>query len=289
MTSLTLNDKIGNSSLLPSDTVLWANLDTGATFTYLPEAMTGALYAAAGVLNDASTYNASAVSCNLSTADANFTFGFEGPNGQQISVSVRELVTPIPPETGSFNFAGGTPACIFGVYTSESKGLGQGAILGDSLLRSAYAVFDLESHQIALAQARNDQDQGSDGQDDSTVKPITRGKDGIPGVAAQISALPYPQSYIDAYKAAQSSLEAPAGAGALTAAFAGPPVPAVVGDVRLMALPPTASFTAEAAVTPTPAPDSGQPGSEGTSKGVMDVRITAGVLYMAFIMAAAAM
>ena len=41
--------------------------------------------------------------------------------------------------------------CVFGILPVSDIG-GSTAVIGDSVLRSAYVVYDLQSHQIALAQ-----------------------------------------------------------------------------------------------------------------------------------------
>ncbi|KAL8723608.1 MAG: hypothetical protein Q9225_000150 [Loekoesia sp. 1 TL-2023] len=287
MTSLTLNKRSGNSSILPRDTVAWAALDTGATFSFLPRSMVDPIYAVAGVLFDESTQGWPLISCNLSTADANFTFGFGGVDGPQISVPIGELVSPW---TNNITFQDGTPACAFGIIVGDFPYV----LLGDTFLRSAYAIFDLENNQIALAQSHNDLANPLN----KTITPITKGKDGIPGVVSRLPAIPWPQSYIQSYNAHDASATAATASGipTLTSSTSASPI----ANVRVSELPPTASITAEGATGPTPTSNSSTPGPNGglpqstivpgdTNAGVMDVRISVGVLCFGFTMAAAAM
>ncbi|CAO1598917.1 hypothetical protein XANCAGTX0491_002669 [Xanthoria calcicola] len=321
MTSLTLNTNNGASALVASGSVLYAHLDTGSTTTFLPRAMAEAIHSAAGVLNNNATSNRPYVSCNMSTAAATFTFGFGGPLGPQISVSMADFVHPF---ANNITFGDGTPACYFDLESSDYPF----AVLGDSFLRSAYAIFDLENRQIALAQSNIDVNSNrssnstllssTTNNDTSSssisISPITRGRNGIPGLDRILPVLPYPQTYIEQYNQNISRLATyvPAAISPLTA----------TANIRVSELPPTASFTAEgpanlgtagtALATPTAARGNGSapgvgvptplfPGPTGeagpqngtvpasSSHGVMDVRITTGVLCLGFTFGAAAM
>ncbi|KAL8843706.1 MAG: hypothetical protein Q9176_001914 [Flavoplaca citrina] len=304
MTSLTLNTDSGASALISPETVLYAHLDSGSSTNWLPSSMAEAVYSAAGVMRDASTQNRPYVACNMSTAAATFTFGFGGPLGPQISVSMADLVYPF---TNNITFGDGTPACYFDLESTQKPY----AILGVSFLRSAYAVFDLENRQIALAQANIDGKTNitASSNSSSSISQITRGSNGIPGVGLILPALPYPETYISEYSA---NFTRP------MADF----TPATKTDnIRVSNLPPTASFTAEgpanlgtagtALATPTPASDgngsapgvgvptpilpgpTGEAGAgNGTvpeSEGVMDVRISMAVVCAGLTLGVAAM
>ncbi|KAL8910097.1 MAG: hypothetical protein Q9171_004589 [Xanthocarpia ochracea] len=295
MTSLVLNSNNGASALIPPETVLYASVDSGSTSTFLPRSIAQAVYSAAGVLSDNATVNRPFVSCNMSTAAATFTFGLGGPLGPQISVSMADLVAPF---ANNLTFGDGTPACYFSIESWESPYV----ILGDSFLRSAYAVFDLENRQIALAQSNVDPTTANR----LNISQITRGTNGIPGVEMILPALPYPQPYVEQY-----NKFVPAMATYVPSAVL--PVTALpTANYRVSKLPPTASFTAEgpanlgsagtALATPTapsgngsapgvgippivPAPtgEAGAlPGNEivPSNAGVMDVRIATGVLCL---------
>lgn len=88
--------------------------------------------------------------------------------------------------------ADGSRACLFGLSPS-----GNGVnVLGDTFLRSAYVVYDINNNQISMAQSNFDP-KGSD------VIEIGSGKDAVPGatpvpdpVAAK-SGLPYYQEKDD--------------------------------------------------------------------------------------------
>ncbi|KAL8773451.1 MAG: hypothetical protein Q9209_001554 [Squamulea sp. 1 TL-2023] len=105
----------------------------------------------------------------MSTAAATFTFRLGGPLGTQISVSMTDFVAPF---ANNLTFGNSTTACYFDLESCENPN----AILGDSFLRSAYAVFDLEDRQIALAQSNIDANTTVA----ANISQITRGKNGIP-------------------------------------------------------------------------------------------------------------
>ncbi|KAL8925064.1 MAG: hypothetical protein Q9208_003748 [Pyrenodesmia sp. 3 TL-2023] len=240
---MTLSDKAGKFSILPPDSVIYTLLTTGLQNCHLPKDIARAVHAAAGVLRDDSTGNVPFVPCNLSTADTTFTFGFGGNKGPAVKVPIKELVYP---QEDNITFADGSPACEFAIDANDD----QMAILGDPFLRSAYAVFDLENNQIALAQSRNSKDpverlQGSN------IKPIANGTAGIPGVASRLSSIPYPQSYIDEYSAYASSASVITASGTsmedkppTTTPTPTPGVTYPAQNSRLAQLPPKALFTA---------------------------------------------
>jgi hypothetical protein len=136
-----------------------AILDSGTTLTYLPGLLVETLYKDLNVVSDEYT-GISYVAC--STRDNNpkmtFNFGFGGTSGINIAVPVNEMIFDL---TGLFSTNGiipsidgidGTP-CAFGIYDGDAGGSSGGPyILGDTFLRSAYVVYDLQNNLIALAQ-----------------------------------------------------------------------------------------------------------------------------------------
>jgi hypothetical protein len=92
-----------------------------------------------------------------------------GPGGPQISVPMSEMVVD-----AGITFSDGSKACYLGIDAVDES-LGGSIILGDTFLRSAYVVYDLENQVIALAQAKFNVT-------DSSVVPIPSGT-GLPGVS----------------------------------------------------------------------------------------------------------
>ncbi|KAI9762171.1 MAG: hypothetical protein M1840_001466 [Geoglossum simile] len=116
-------------------------LDSGTSLSYLPDQITLSIFKTFGVYYDPST-EVAFVPCSLASNTSTLDFIF---SGAKISVPMNELV--ISPGKGFNGTFGGDPACIFGIGKSGSVN-----VLGDTFLRSAYVVYDLENHQISLAQ-----------------------------------------------------------------------------------------------------------------------------------------
>ncbi|KAG9253915.1 candidapepsin-4 precursor [Emericellopsis atlantica] len=116
-------------------------LDSGTSFTYLPKSMVAAIYDAVGAEYSA-TEGAAFVPCSLADQQANMTFYFDSP--AQIDVAMSELVL----DAGNSIGGGQADVCLFGIVPSSGLSL-----LGDTFLRSAYAVFDLDNNEISLAQS----------------------------------------------------------------------------------------------------------------------------------------
>ncbi|KAL8729129.1 MAG: hypothetical protein Q9166_004960 [cf. Caloplaca sp. 2 TL-2023] len=302
LTSLTLNDNAGASPLVPSnDTVHYSILDTGATTTYLPSIASSIIFSAAGVLNDAATYNRSFVRCNLSTASATFTFGFSGSSGPQISVSMSDLVIPFQ---NNLTFADGAPACSFGIESWSNPW----TMLRDTFICSAYAVVDLDNKQIALAQSNIEPNSSSQ----ANITAITRGRNGILGIESSVPMFDWPRAYAEEY----NRLMLQQARAAVANSISNTTVAAIVtptANIRTSELPPQASFTAEgpanlrsmgtALPTPTaangngsapgvgvppviPRPTGGAPQQVNvtvpSSEGIMDVRITGAAVCLGF-------
>lgn len=99
----------------------------------LPEAYTSELGKRLnGTLN---SYGYWAVSCDLQDVDDKIVFDF---SGAKIKVPVSDLV--VESESGS--------SCFLNIRTDEMF-----PSLGDSFLRNAYVVYDMEDYEVALAQA----------------------------------------------------------------------------------------------------------------------------------------
>lgn len=183
MTSLTFEDVSGSSDRLPKDTMFRVLLDTGSTLTMLPQPVAEAMYRSAYVI-----FIGGLPFVRCTNVGTNFTFGFGGPDGAKITVPISEFMIPALSGEG-FEITDGIPACRFGVGISGSPTDG---ILGDTFLRSAYAVFDLDNRQIALAQSNDIADVSAPPQ----IREITNGAGGIPGVSKTATMIPWPSSFL---------------------------------------------------------------------------------------------
>jgi len=155
-------------------------LDSGSSLTYLPDNTASALFKMFGAKYDTKS-EAAYVPCSLANNRSTLDFVFTKPT---IRVPLNELVIdPGPRSDGSrLTFLDGTDACIFGI-----SGSGRSTnVLGDTFLRSAYVVYDLENHEISLAQTNFNSTKDS-------IKEITTGPNAVPdasGVPSVSNAVP---------------------------------------------------------------------------------------------------
>jgi hypothetical protein len=191
-----------NGTKVPvSSTLAGAILDSGTTLSYLPDDIASPLFKQLGVYTDVATSGYSMINCDYlnSEPDLVVTFGFG--NGQAsggdtftISVPVTELVLDLL--SGYGQLTAGAPfdnVCLFGIQSSGGSFGGSGGgtndsasgditLLGDTFLRAAYVVYDLDHHQIGMAQAN------LNATGDSNITELTSAGSGLPsvtGVSAQ--------------------------------------------------------------------------------------------------------
>ncbi|KIW88845.1 uncharacterized protein Z519_10329 [Cladophialophora bantiana CBS 173.52] len=128
-----------------------AILDSGTTDTLLPDNIANDIFNGVGVVTDPQFGNV--VRCNLANDDLTFSFQFGGKGGPVVNVSLSEFVTPLITTDGSQpTFENGDLACSFAIDAAGSDPI----LFGDSFLRSAYVVYDLENNQIGIAQTNFD-------------------------------------------------------------------------------------------------------------------------------------
>lgn len=158
LTSLSLDAPDGVFVPLAENTVVPAMLDSGSALTYLPDYIAQKIYDTFDVTVHRTSPGDSAlplVACSIVTTKAglNVTFGFGGPGDLRISVPISELVIHYE-ELGVL--ADGSEACFFGIVSNAMYSQFDSSIatLGDTFLRSAYVVYDLERKLIGLAQSR---------------------------------------------------------------------------------------------------------------------------------------
>ncbi|TAQ90393.1 hypothetical protein B7494_g1229 [Chlorociboria aeruginascens] len=141
-------------------------LDTGSSLTYLPDAMTEAIYKQVSAEYD-STSGAAYVPCSLAKNATTLDFTFSTPT---ISVTMQELVIPVYSNNGKqLEFADGVTACLFGIAPAGDST----SVLGDTFIRSAYLVYDLDNNEISMAQTDFNAT-------DSNVQEITTGTAAVP-------------------------------------------------------------------------------------------------------------
>ena len=119
-------------------------LDSGTTYTYVPTSVYQSLASEIGVQYVSGT---SVVACSLRDYDGTVDLDF---SGFQINVPFNELVVDAFDVNGDpISFDDGEQLCFFGIFPETSS---DGTyVLGDTFLRSAYVVYDLDNAEISLA------------------------------------------------------------------------------------------------------------------------------------------
>lgn len=157
----------GNKTSLFSGSDVPVLLDSGTSLMYLPDEVADAIFTQLGATYDSSEELAT-VDCSLADQNGTVDFGF---SGLSISVAYRELVIVE-------GVSRGQEVCILGVALAGDST----CILGDTFLRSAYVVYDLDNNEISLAQT--DFNATS-----SNVQEIKAGASGVPGATAVANAV----------------------------------------------------------------------------------------------------
>ena len=148
--------------------------DSGTTFTILPSEIAQRIFSyvhATEIPQDPWVL----VPCNLKRKKVNIDFQFGGWNGPSISVPVHELIGRHHVKHARHHK---DHRCSFGIIGLDINL----ALLGDTFLRSAYLVYDLERKLIAMAQSKNT--------DDSHIQEIVA--DTIPGMSTVLDPFPTP-------------------------------------------------------------------------------------------------
>ncbi|KAI5863095.1 acid protease [Durotheca rogersii] len=144
---ITLTSLVLGNITITDNRALAVLLDTGSSLTYLPDDVVERIYQEVGAQYDSSA-GAAYVPCALEDRTDTLDFDFGGP---RIAVEMNELVLDLITASGRRpTFANGVSACLFGIAPA---GTGTN-VLGDTFLRSAYAVYDLDRNEISIAQTR---------------------------------------------------------------------------------------------------------------------------------------
>jgi hypothetical protein len=169
LTSVSLGD-----TTIAKDQAVAVLLDSGSSLTYLPNAMTEAIYQAVGAQYDPSQ-GAAFVPCSLAQNTTTLDYTFSSPT---IKVAMSELVIDFGSSDGQqLTFSDGSDACLFGIAPAGSST----SVLGDTFIRSAYLVYDLDNNEISIAQT-------SFNATSSNVIEIASGSSGVPSATAVVSA-----------------------------------------------------------------------------------------------------
>lgn len=150
-TSLTLSNSTTSICISPSNFSEQTLLDSGTSLSIIPTDMYNSLAEYFGAYVD-NTTGLQLVNCDL--GQGSLDFGFGGSSSPLVSVPFSELAFPAYYQNTStpqpVMLSDGTQACSFGLLPAEGLGF---YVLGDTFLRSAYVVFDLDDHVIGIAQS----------------------------------------------------------------------------------------------------------------------------------------
>jgi hypothetical protein len=153
-TSFSITSPSGSDTLTPPGFAQPVILDSGTTLTYFPDDLAHAVYNEVGAIYS-SEVKAAVCSCGIANAQGSLNFQFAGANGPTIKVPISEMVYPIILNNGSqANFINGDPACLFGIEPASALGSSPALLFGDTLLRSAYVVYDLVNGRVGIAQTK---------------------------------------------------------------------------------------------------------------------------------------
>ncbi|KAL7800006.1 aspartic peptidase domain-containing protein [Trichoderma ceciliae] len=138
-----------------------AILDSGSTISLLPDAVVQSIWKHFKVLNIQGIPIPFIDCAQANSKDVTFSFQF---TNKTIRVPIDEMVINnlasvqddllMDPTLGDL-FKGWTGVCTFGIGSTTNYGITSSSfvLLGDTFLRSAYVVYDLQNKQIGIAQA----------------------------------------------------------------------------------------------------------------------------------------
>ena len=158
-----------------------AILDSGTSDLLLPDEIANQVFNGLGVITDVNYGNL--IKCSVLNDAGTFSFTFGGQGGPTINVSLSEFGFPLANQDGTpAQFSDGSFACQLGIQAA-----GQDPILfGDTFLRAAYVVYDLQANSIALAQTNFNAT-------DSNIQAFPS-SGGIPGASTTVSAVTVTQT-----------------------------------------------------------------------------------------------
>jgi hypothetical protein len=150
-----------------------AILDSGTSLTFLPDDIANAINGGVGVEN--SDEWGAIVPCDVGNTQGIFKFRFGNANGPVISAKISQFVIPFPSGQQPPKFDSGSAACQWGILPAGDDP----NTLGDTFLRSAYVVYNIDGNTVAMAETNFNVK-------NSNIKQITA-SDSIPGASSTAS------------------------------------------------------------------------------------------------------
>ncbi len=150
MTGLSIGPKGDLESLTTSEFAIAALLDSGTTLTYLPDALVAVLVKKFGAYADVEDSGSIWLDCSIVTnyPDYVLAYQFGGPKGPTINVPLKEVIFDIPASYQKYFNLPWKETCYLGILPS---GQDTHYLLGDSFLRSAYVVYDIDNDELSIA------------------------------------------------------------------------------------------------------------------------------------------
>ena len=181
LSSVAVVDAAGKDAFSQDNLALPVILDSGTTITYLPDNIVNPIISGVGAIDYPEL--GLILPCSIRTSPAKFRFTFGGSNGAVIEVPLEEFITDIYDDAGNpltFHDGAGT-VCGFGLESSENGPI----LFGDTFLRSAYVVYDLNNNVIAMAQTNFN----------ATSSNVVEISDDIPNVKATATGVAVTETY----------------------------------------------------------------------------------------------
>lgn len=185
LSSVGVTDHSGSTVLTTPNMPNIVILDSGTAFTIIPQDLLDEIVSYFGAVNDP-TYSY-IVRCDLNGMGGTLDYQFAGPTGPVISVPFSELAVPLVDFQGDnpvpITDDAGHPICELGLSSPSTPD--EPLLFGDTFLRSAYVVYDLDSLQIGIAQTLFNVT-------DSNIQAITASANGqsLPGNVASVLSTP---------------------------------------------------------------------------------------------------
>ncbi|QKX54358.1 uncharacterized protein TRUGW13939_01444 [Talaromyces rugulosus] len=128
-----------------------AVLDSGTSLTVLPEPIVASIFQ--DLNGTYVTQNPGFIPCSLINEDIRLNFTFSTAS---VSVRIKEMMTSTRPGA---TMKDGTQGCALGIVPTS----GHSSVLGDTFLRSAYVVYDMDNNEISLANTNFNASSSGDG------------------------------------------------------------------------------------------------------------------------------
>jgi hypothetical protein len=159
---------VGSSSLYPLSVLL----DSGSSYMSLPSSMVTSIASAMGASYSSTLGGYILSNCDQQYSSGTLDFFF---SGFEIKVPYSEfIVNPTATDGSFFKYNNGENVCMIGAIAGSSQ---QTAVLGDTFLRSAYVVYDLDNQEISLGQTVFNATS-------SNIQAIPSGKNAVPSASA---------------------------------------------------------------------------------------------------------